>query len=103
MFASKHNPAGGANQHFDNVRLESLISAHQAGTEPAALAQIVTLTQNRARALIYFNRTTRYCAADELLSDINYKLLKAVGKFDTGKGTAFTFLSRAQARAFDAE
>jgi DNA-directed RNA polymerase specialized sigma24 family protein len=90
---SKHHPAGGASPHFDNVRLQSLIAAHQAGTDPAALAEIVTLTQDRALTLIRFRKTARYCAEDELLSNVNFKLLRAVDKFDPAKGTAFTFLS----------
>ena len=94
MLTSKHHPDGNGSCHFDNARLESLIAAYQAGTNPTALAEIVTLSQNRARALLYFNGTTRYCTEAELLSDINYKLLKAVRKFDPSRGTAFSFVSR---------
>jgi len=36
----------------------------------------------------------RYCSEAELLSDINYKLLKAVDRFDPTKGSAFTFVSQ---------
>jgi hypothetical protein len=43
--------------------------------------------------LIRFHKTTRYGSEDELLSDINFKLLRAVGKLDPAKGSAFTFLS----------
>jgi len=93
MLASKHNP-NGTSPHFDNVRLESLIAAHQTGTNPAALAEIVTLTQDRALALIRFQKTSKYASETELLSDINFKLLRAVDKFDPAKGTAFTFVSR---------
>jgi hypothetical protein len=92
MFRSKHNPAG-AIAHLDNGRLEEVIARYQAGGDAASLGEIVALTQDRARTLIYFNRTTRYCPENELLSDVNYKLLKAVGKFDAGKGSAFTYLS----------
>jgi hypothetical protein len=53
----------------------------------------VTLTEDRALTLIRFNGTARYCTESELLSDIHYKLLKAVGRFDPARGTAFTFLS----------
>jgi hypothetical protein len=93
MLASKHNP-NGTSPHFDNVRLESLISAYQAGTNPAALAEIVTLTQARALTLIRFRKTARYSTESELLSDVNFKLIRAVDKFDPAKGTAFTFLSQ---------
>jgi hypothetical protein len=91
---SKHHPDGGASPHFDNLRLESLIAAHRTGTAPAALAEIVTLTQDRALTLIRFHKTTRYSSEAELLSDVHLKLLRAVDKFDPTKGTAFTFLSR---------
>jgi hypothetical protein len=94
MLASKHNPNGGASPHFDNVRLESLIAAHQTGSNPAALAEIVSLTQERALTLIRFHKTIRYRPEDELLSDVNFKLLRAVEKFDPAKGSAFTFVSR---------
>jgi hypothetical protein len=93
MLASKHNP-NGASPHFDNVRLESLISAYQAGTNPAALAEIVTLTQDRVLTLIRFRKTARYSTEGELLSDVNFKLMRAVDKFDPAKGTAFTFVSQ---------
>jgi hypothetical protein len=93
MLASKHHP-NGTNPHFDNVRLESLISAYQAGTDPAALAEIVTLTQARALTLIRFRKTARYSTEGELLSDVNFKLLRAFDKFDPAKGTAFTFVSQ---------
>jgi hypothetical protein len=73
MLASKHNP-NGSSPHFDNVRLESLISAYQAGTNPAALAEIVTLTQDRVLTLIRFRKTARYSTEGELLSDVNFKL-----------------------------
>jgi hypothetical protein len=93
MLASKHNP-NGTSPHFDNVRLESLISAYQAGTNPAALAEIATLTQARALTLIRFRKTARYSTEGELLSDVNFKLLRAVDKFDPAKGSAFTFVSQ---------
>jgi hypothetical protein len=95
MFTSKHNPDGGATQHFDNGRLESLIANYQAGSNPtAALGEIVELTQRRALTLVRFNGTTRYVSEDELLSDINCKLIKAVRRFDPSRGSAFTFISR---------
>jgi hypothetical protein len=93
MLASKHNP-NGTSPHFDNVRLELLISAYQAGTNPAALVEIVTLTQARALTLIRFRKTARYSTEGELLSDVNFKLMRAVDKFDPAKGTAFTFVSQ---------
>ena len=53
----------------------------------------MALTRERALTLIRFHRAIRYGSEDELLSDVNFKLLRAVDKFDPAKGTAFTFLS----------
>lgn len=39
-------------------------------------------------------RTTRYRPEGELLSDIHFKLIRAVEKFDPEKGSAFTFVSQ---------
>ncbi len=65
MFTSKRHPNGGASSHFDNARLESVIAAYQAGTDPAAAVnQIVRLTQTRALTLIRFLKTNRYVAED---------------------------------------
>jgi hypothetical protein len=44
--------------------------------------------------LIRFYKTTRYQREDELLSDVNFKLLKAVGSFNRERGHAFSFLSQ---------
>jgi hypothetical protein len=75
--------------------LAALISAYQTGNNPAAaLTEIVALTQRRALTLIRFYQTTRYRPEDELLSDVNWKLLKSIGKFDPTKGSAFTFVSQ---------
>jgi hypothetical protein len=57
------------------------------------MGEIVTLTEKRALTLIRFNGTTRYCSESELLSDINFKLLRSIGKFDLQRGSAFSFLS----------
>jgi hypothetical protein len=44
--------------------------------------------------LIRFYRTTRYRSSDELLSDVNFKLVRAVEKFDPAQGFALTFMSK---------
>jgi hypothetical protein len=76
----KH-PLPGGTLHFDNGWLKSLL-AYQAGTDrEAVLAEMVDLTQQRALTLIRFHNTTKYRAEEELLSDINCKLIRAV---DTG-------------------
>jgi hypothetical protein len=94
MFTSTRNPHGAGTTHFDNTRLESLIGEYQAKGDAGSLGEIVKLTQTRALTLIRFHRTTRYVAEDELLSDVNYKLIRAFDKFDPAKGSAFTFISR---------
>jgi hypothetical protein len=75
MFASRHHPDGGAG-------------------DVDTLATIVDLAQPRALTLIRFYRTTKYRPRDELLSDVNFKLMRAVDKFDPSKGSAFTFISQ---------
>jgi hypothetical protein len=94
MFTSKHNPNGGATPHCDNGRIESLIAEYQTTRDVNTLASIVDLTQDRALTLIRFRKTTRYSTEGELLSDVNFKLIRAVDKFDRSKGTAFTFMSQ---------
>jgi hypothetical protein len=89
---SRHNPSGDGIHHFDNDGLERLIAEHQTGN-PSALSEIVRLTQPRAEALIRFHKTTKYKPEDELLSDVNYRLVKNVGKFNPARGSAFTFIS----------
>jgi hypothetical protein len=93
LLRSKHNPRGGASVHFDNARLEPLIVAYNRSGDPAALAEIVELIRERALTLIRFNGTTKYRTESELLSEIHYKLVRSLRRFDAEKGSAFTFLS----------
>ena len=90
---SKHNPAGGASPHFDNDRLEDCIARYQTEGDSASLGEIISLTQRRVETLIRLNGTAHFCAEAELLSDINFKLMKAIPRFNPGKGSAFTFVS----------
>jgi Sigma-70 region 2 len=94
MSTSKHNPNGGATPHCDNGRIESLIAEYQATRNVETLAAIVALTRDRALTLIRFHRTTRYRSEDELLSDVNFRLIRAVDKFDPTRGHAFSFISQ---------
>jgi len=94
MFASRHHPRGDASAHCDNSAIEAAIAQYQAKRDRASLSEVVTLTQRRADTLIRFYRTTRYRSHDELLSDVNFKLTRAVDKFDPSKGSAFTFVSQ---------
>jgi len=93
MFTSKHSPAG-TSPHFDNEQVTELICRYQTGSDPEALAGIITRAQERAKTLIRFYGTARYLSEAELLSDVNWKLLRVVNKFDASKGSAFTFLSQ---------
>jgi hypothetical protein len=85
--------------HCGNARIESLISEYKTNHDVETLASIVALTQDRALTLIRFYRTTRYRSRDELLSGVNFKLMRAVAKFDPEKGSAFTFVSQVIANA----
>jgi hypothetical protein len=89
---TKHHSNGEGNEHLDNHRLEQSIFRFQAG-DAKALTEIVGLTQNRTLALIRFHKTSNFRTENELLSDINYKLMRSIGKFDPSKGSAFTFVS----------
>jgi hypothetical protein len=93
MFTSTHHP-GGTSPHLDNAQLEQAIGRYQIQGDTESLGEIVRLTQARAQTLIRFYHTTRYRPEDELLSDVNWKLMRAVGKFDPSKGSAFTFVSQ---------
>jgi hypothetical protein len=93
MFATKHSPHGEGSKHLDNGRLEEVIARYQTHGDAGSLSEIVRLTQDRALTLIRYHKTARYRPEAELLSDINFKLLRAVDKFDPAKGTAFTFVS----------
>jgi len=94
MFTTKHNPHGGDTLHCDNDKLEEFIASYQTQGDSGSLSEIIRLTQDGALTLIRFHKTTRYGSEDELLSDVNFKRLRAVDKFDPAKGSAFTFLSR---------
>jgi hypothetical protein len=90
---SKHHPNGGASPHCDNNKLEDAIARYQTQGDAGSLSEIISLTEDRALTLIRFYKTTRYQREDELLSDINFKLLKAVGNFNRERGHAFSFIS----------
>jgi hypothetical protein len=84
---------GESSHHFDNARFEQAVTRLQNG-DTNALGEIIKLSQRRALALIRYNGTHHYCGEDELLSDVNYKLLRAVRGFNPSKGSAFTFVSK---------
>jgi hypothetical protein len=92
MFHASGN--GHAETHFDSARFEQVVTRFQSQRDVASLTEIVTLTQRRAEVLIRFNGTTSYRTEPELLSDINFKLLRSVAKYDPQKGSAFTYISK---------
>jgi hypothetical protein len=90
---SRHHPSGNGTMHCDSARLETLFSEYQQEASPAVLSEIISLSERRAQCLIRFNQTTRYRGEDELLSDVRFKLLRAIPHFDSARGSGFTFLS----------
>ena len=84
----------GAEPHFDNAKLEQCIAVFQRNGDTPSLSEIVALSERRALTLIRHYGTGHYCAEAELLSDINFKLLRSVARFDPRKGSAFTFVSK---------
>jgi hypothetical protein len=93
MFTSKHHPNGGAVSHCDNVQLEQAIARFQNG-DAGSLGEILRLVEPRAQTLIRFHRTHNFRPEDELLSDVNFKLLRSIGRFDSAKGSGFSYVSR---------
>jgi hypothetical protein len=90
MFTSN----GCTEPHFNNAGLERAIACFQAQGDVQSLSEIVRLVQPRAETLIRFYKTSHYRPEDELLSDINHKLLRSVTQFDPAKGSAFTYVSK---------
>jgi hypothetical protein len=91
---SASNGNGSQPQHFDNDRLEACIARFQSQRDISSLSEIIELSQNRALTLIRHFKTTCYRPEDELLSDVNYKLMRSIRQFNPSKGSAFTFVSQ---------
>jgi hypothetical protein len=91
--SSKHHPNGGAVSHCDNTQLEQAIARFQNGNA-GSLGEVVRLVEPRSLALIRYFKTSQYQSEPELLSDINFKLLRSIAKFDPAKGTGFTYISK---------
>ena len=88
----KHN--GQAAIHCDNAAIERLIISYQSSRDQRELADIIALSQRRAETLIRHHKTNQYRSESELLSDINFKLLRSIHKFDPSKGSGFTYISK---------
>jgi len=93
MFTSRHHPNGGAVHHFDNEQVTECIRRYQALGDPEALAGFVAASQERAKILIRHNAASRYVPENELISDVTWKLLRAVPRFNPERGSAFCFVS----------
>jgi hypothetical protein len=89
--SGKHHPKGGAVSHCDNVQLERAIARFQNG-DAGSLGEVIRLVQPRATTLIRFHKTHLYRPEDELLSDINFKLMRAIGKFDSRRASGFAYV-----------
>jgi hypothetical protein len=83
---------GNADPHFDNARFEQAAVRYQKG-DTAALTEILELSQKRAEVLIRYCGTARYCSESELLSDIAFKTVKSISRFNPSQGSGFTFTS----------
>ena len=89
---TKHHPNGKGGEHLNNSQLEACVARLQKG-DAKALDEIIILTQPRTETLIRFYRTGQYCSEAELVSDVNFKLMRSIRRFDPGKGAAFPFVS----------
>jgi hypothetical protein len=76
---TKHHPNGEGGEHLNNNKLEECIFRFQKG-DANALGEIIALTTPRAQTLVRYFKTHSYKPEDELLSDINFKLLRSVAK-----------------------
>jgi hypothetical protein len=90
---SKHNPNGGAREHFDTVRWEQAVRTYQEQDDLQSLVEVLKLGQSRTDALIRFHKSERYRPIEELRSEVNFKLLRALKSYDPAEGSGFTFLS----------
>ena len=100
---SKHHPNGGVVSHCDNAQLEQAIARFQGG-DAGSLGEIVQLVEPRALTLIRFHKTSHYRPANELLSDVNFKLIRAIDKFDPARrlrSNGFTQFSSVAVTVYD--
>ena len=81
-------------EHCNNELIESLITRFQSTRCPAAMTEILQLSHQRAVVLIRHYKTSYYRSESELLSDINFKMMRSVAKFDRSKGSGFTYISK---------
>jgi hypothetical protein len=90
---TRHHPNGEGGEHLNNIALESAIVRYQTQGDVQSLTKIIELSTPRAQTLIRYYRTHLYRDESELISDCHYKLVRSIGRFDAGKGSAFSFVS----------
>ena len=79
--------------HLDNGAIEEAIGKYKHTGSTAALSTVLTLARERIQTLIRFNATARYVSEPELVADVNYKIIRSIHKFDSARGSGFTFVS----------
>ena len=93
MFTSTHHPSGDANHHFDNEQVTTLICRYQSCGDQEALAGVLAAAQQRTLTLSRFYGADRYLSEGELTSNVTWKLLRGLHRFDAWRGRAFSFIS----------
>jgi hypothetical protein len=83
-----------SNGFFDSGAVEQLIAQYQKEGSREILGEIVSRCEPLTFSLIRSKRTMIYEPENELMSTINYKLVRSISHYDPGKGTAFTFISK---------
>jgi hypothetical protein len=90
---TRHHPNGDGTMHCDSGVIEASLRDYQSTGSAAALDKFLSMAQERALTLIRYNGVTRYRSESDLLSDINFKLMRSASRFDISRGSGFTFLS----------
>jgi hypothetical protein len=90
---SRHHPNGDGVMHCNSDAIEAALQDYQSSGSTAALDNFLAMAQERALTLIRYNHVTRYRSEAELMSDINFRLLKAARTFNPSRGSGFTYLS----------
>jgi hypothetical protein len=90
---TRHHPNGDGSMHCDSGAIEASLRDYQSTGSTAALDKFLAMAQERALTLIRYNHVTRYRTETELMSDITFKLIRSAPRFDSSRGSGFTFLS----------
>jgi hypothetical protein len=79
---------------FDSTRVETLIADYKLTGSRQILGQIVQECRPVALSLIRSKCTFAYECEDDLISAIDGKLCRSVGRYDPARGRAFSFITR---------